>query len=254
MPPEPELVEGELLPDVYDPPPGPLTLFGNDPRLALVRMSELADALMDVVRDRKLAVPIRGREFLTVEAWTTLGALVGVHAAIVWTKVNDSGDGIVARAEARTLSGALVGAGEAECSRVEQRWKTAEPHAVRAMAQTRALSRALQAPLRHIAVIAGYAGASVEEMPPDEDARDQPAPPAKIPPEIQPTDEQKNEITTLARTLAGIDPDVDWATRCQQIVGADWNHTTTTMAAMLIEKLRAELGRLAGKRGEPDAA
>src|SRR5215218_5866203 len=111
---------------------------------------------MDVVRSQKLAVKIRGREFLTVEAWTTLGALKGVHAAIVWTKPNESGDGIIARAEARTLDGALVGAAEAECSRVETKWKTSDPYQLRSMASPRAISRALQAPLRHIAVLAGY--------------------------------------------------------------------------------------------------
>ncbi len=245
MTPEVEIVEGELLPVVYE-PPLPATLFGSEPRLALARMSELAEALMDVVRDRKLAVPIRGREYLTVEAWTTLGALVGVHAAIVWTRPNETGDGIVARAEARTLAGALVGAGEAECSRVEQRWKTAEPHAVRAMAQTRAISRALQAPLRHIAVIAGYAGASVEEMPVI-DAAPQPKPPAgspgPLPDEIRATVAQRDEIRALVRSLAEIEPGTDWAARCQEIVGADWLHTTATMAARLIGKLQDELGR-----------
>lgn len=248
---EAEIVEGELLPAVYE-PSLPATLFGSEPRLALMRMSELAEALMDVVRDRKLAVPIRGREYLTVEAWTTLGALVGVHAAIVWTRPNETGDGIVARAEARTLAGALVGAGEAECSRVEQRWKTAEPHAVRAMAQTRALSRALQAPLRHIAVIAGYAGASVEEMPVD-NVQPKPAPSAEEPPPlpdaVKPTTPQLDEVRALLNLLDRLDPGTDWRARCVEIIGVEGKEMTRGHADQLIGRLRQHADELTR---EPD--
>jgi hypothetical protein len=225
----------------------PATLFGSDPRQARDRMVEMADVLMEIVRDKKLVVGINRREHLTVEAWMTLGALVGVHAAIVWTKPNESGDGILARAEARTLTGALVGAAEGECSRSEQRWKRAEPFAVRSMAQTRALSRALQAPLRHIAVLAGFEGAAAEEMPTDDAHPHQEAaaspPTAKIPPEIQPTEKQKTEVLALVQTLTAINPEVDWAARCREITGLSWTGTTTTMADRLIETLRAELLR-----------
>ena len=235
---EHEVVEGELLPDVYEQPPGPLTLFGSDPQLALVRMGDLADALMHVVRDRKLAVRIRGKEFLTIEAWVTLGALVGVHASIVWTKPNETGDGIIARAEARTLNGALVGAGEAECSRVEQHWKHAEPHAVRAMSQTRALSRALQAPLRHIAVLAGYAGASAEEMP---DTNDNVVLRAdgkgKLPPEVRATRDQLQRVGVLVAKLEQTDPETDWRAKTRAVAGVSADMLTKASADGLIRQL-----------------
>jgi hypothetical protein len=240
---EPET--GELVP--YE--PAPATLYGTrDPRIALERMGELANALMDVVRTKQLAVNIRNREHLTVEAWTTLGALVGVHAAIVWTKPNESGDGILARAEARTLAGALVGAAEAECSRVESRWKTAEPYAVRSMASTRAISRALQAPLRHIAVLAGYEGAGAEEMPADVPGPVEPAAP------VQPTLEQKGEIKTLLRSLDLADPAIDWPARAREIAKVPWEMLTRSQAAYLIEQLRGELAALMPGDDEKRAA
>src|SRR5512132_79711 len=184
---EPE--SAELVP--YEPTPA--TLYGTrDPKTVRDKMVEPADVLMDVVRTKQLAVRIRNREHLTVAAWTTLGAFVGVHAAIVWTKPNESGDGILARAQARTLEGALVGAAEGECSRVDSRWKDAGPYAIRSMASTRAISRALQAPLRHIAVLAGYEGTTAEEMPTE------PAESAADP--VQPTAEQWGEIKTLLRS------------------------------------------------------
>jgi hypothetical protein len=223
----------------------PATLYGTrDPRMALERMHELAEALMDVVRTQHLAVSIRGREHLQVEAWTTLGALVGVHAAIVWTHPIESGDGIIARAEARTLAGALVGAAEAECSRVESRWKNAEPYAIRSMASTRAISRALQAPLRHIAVLAGYEGAAAEEMPPDEERAPRPADP------VAATDEQLGEISALIRTLQGADPDTDWRARARELAGMPANMLTRVGGEMLIEKLQGELAaRMEGESG-----
>jgi hypothetical protein len=134
-----------------------------------------------------------------------------------------------------TLEGALVGAAEAECSRVEQRWKTAEPYAIRSMASTRAISRALQTPLRHIAVLAGYEGAAAEEMLPDEER----APRAADP--VAATDEQLGEIGALIRTLQGADPDTDWKARARELAGARADMLTRTGAEMLIEKLQGEL-------------
>ena len=122
-----ELAESELLPAVIDePPPAPITLFGtSDPRIALERMSEVATVLVDVIKDRKLFARISGHEHITAEGWTTLGGMLGVVPVVVWTKPNETDDGYLARVEARTLDGRVVGAAESECSRAERRWKTA---------------------------------------------------------------------------------------------------------------------------------
>jgi hypothetical protein len=231
---------GELV--LYE-PGTPATLWGADPRIALQRMQRDADALMDVVRSQKLAVNIRGREFLTVEAWTTLGALKGVHAAIVWTRPNEAGDGIIARAEARTLDGALVGAAESECSRMEPKWKDSDAYAVRSMAQTRAISRALQAPLRHIAVLAGYEGTAAEEIPGE--PRQSSGREAEV--TVEPSQEQWTEIRKLIDALTDADPDTDWVDRARELAGVPSRLLTKTGADLLIEKLRVEL---AAEEGE----
>ena len=145
-------------------PPG--NLFGTlEPRATLDRMSECASALVDVVMNQRLSVRIQGKEHLTVEAWTTLGAMVGVYAIIEWTRQNETEDGYVARAVAQTLDGRTVGAAEAECSRQEGTWRNRDPYALRSMAQTRAISRALRAPLGQIVVLAGYEATGEEEIP-----------------------------------------------------------------------------------------
>ena len=162
-----------MLPDVYDPvedtPPAPITLFGTSDPQGRARADErVASVLVDVIKDRKLFARISGHEHITAEGWTTLGGMLGVVPVVVWTKPNETGDGYLARVEARTLDGRVVGAAESECSRAERKWKTAEPYAIRSMAQTRAIGRALRAPLGQIVVLAGYEPRAAEEIPVDE--------------------------------------------------------------------------------------
>jgi hypothetical protein len=162
-------IRGELVnleSEVETVPAAPLTLFGtSDPCLALERMSDLARVLVDVVRDRKLFARIGGREHRTAEAWTTLGGMLGVVPVVVWTRPNETGDGYLARVEARTLDGRVVGAAESECTRAEANWEKRDAFALRSMAQTRAIGRALRAPLGQIVVLAGYEPAGAEELP-----------------------------------------------------------------------------------------
>ena len=208
------------------------TLFGTDPRKALERMSEIATVLVDVVRSRKLSVRIQGHEHLRAEAWTTLGAMTGVFAVIVWTRPNETGDGIVARAEARTLAGQLVGAAEAECSRAEKTWRTRDAYAIRSMAQTRAISRALRAPLGQIVVLAGYSPTPEEEMP-------RPVSPsvAAIGTRGHASKEQTLRIHDLLAALAERAPDRDWTATAREIAGKPWSKLTFDQAAELVAAL-----------------
>jgi hypothetical protein len=61
---------------------------------------------------------------------------------------------------------------------------------------------------------------------------------------VQPTAEQWGEIKTLLRSLEHADPAIDWPARCVEISGVPSRLLTRTGAAMLIEKLRAELAEL----------
>jgi hypothetical protein len=234
---------GEL--ELYEPPAVPATLFGNDPRLAVERMSDLAQVLVDIVRSQKLSVTISGREFLTAEAWSALGALVGVTPVVCWVRLNETGDGYVARVEARTLDGRVVGAAESECSRAEQRWKTREPFQLRSMAQTRGVSRSLRAALAVIPVLAGYEPGSSEEMAdvvvepePDRDK-------SKLPPEAKPTSAQVEELNTTLTKLRGLAPNTDWAAVARKAAGVpNFDYVTRSMAERVLETLRGHLAEL----------
>lgn len=145
-------------------PTQPSTLFRTDnPAEVLTRAQATADALMPVVRSKNLISNIQGREHLRVEAWTTLGAMLGVTPVCTWTRKLE--DGWEARVEARTLDGRVIGAAEAECLRGESTWAKRDDYALRSMAQTRATSKALASVLRFVATLAGVEGTPAEEMP-----------------------------------------------------------------------------------------
>ena len=142
----------------------PSNLFRTDnPAEVLQRAQETADALMPMVRSKGLVANIQGRDHLRVEAWTTLGAMLGVTPVCQWTRKLDNG--WEARVEARTLDGRVIGAAEAECLRAESTWRDRDDYALRSMAQTRATSKALASVLRFVATLGGAAGTPAEEMP-----------------------------------------------------------------------------------------
>jgi hypothetical protein len=224
-----ELVEpsAELVP--VENPAAPITLFGtSDPRVALERMSEVATALVDVIEAKNLYATISGRRHITCEGWTTLGGMLGIVPVVTETRANEDGDGIVARVEARTLDGRVVGAAEGECSRAERKWKARDPFAIRSMAQTRAISRALRAPLGQIVVLAGYQPAGAEELveePVDDIHRVTPAGRAQV-----------DEIAALLRS------ERDWRGEARGIAGGmSGGKLSRGQAETVIERLRERL-------------
>jgi hypothetical protein len=145
----------------------PANLFGtSDPVAVVEQSSKIASALADVLKKKGLAKKISGREFVLVEGWTLLGTMLGVFPVVQWTRKLE--DGWEARVEARTLSGQVVGAAEAECLRSEKNWGNRDDYALRSMAQTRAVSKALRGPLGFIVQLAGFSPTPAEEIPPDE--------------------------------------------------------------------------------------
>jgi hypothetical protein len=232
-----EIVAGELV--LAEPEPtGPPTLFGtSNPHLALQRMGEVATALVDVIRDRKLVSRIQGRDHLNVEAWQTLGGMLGIVPVVVWTRPLEDGAGWEARVEARTLDGRVVGAAESMCTHGERSWRTRDEYALRGMSQTRAISRALRAPLSQIVSMAGYDPTAAEEMPPEE--QPQPATSRVHPVEARP--EQLAEIQQLLARLNELRPEADWRARCREITGGPPNLMTVGIANVLIDKLKQSI-------------
>ncbi len=154
----------------------PLTLiYETDPVVIIDESKRIANALADIIEEKKLyTVFSKGKKYVHVEGWTTLGALVKVFPVLDWSKRIDREGEIVyeSRVIAQTLKGEIVGKGESLCSDKEtltrkdgskyQRWT--DEYAVKSMSITRATSKALRIPLGWIMVLAGYEGTPFEEM------------------------------------------------------------------------------------------
>ncbi len=181
-------------------PKRPITMFGSDPNVAVRKMGEIAVALMDVVRDRKLSVKISGGEYLTAEAWTLLGGLTGVTPVVAWTRPLEDGSGWEARVEARTLDERVIGAAESMCTRAEAKWARRDEFQLRSMAQTRAIARALRAPLAPIVALSEYEASVAEEI--ADIVIDAPA--SKIEGKIHPT--RSSRLTTRSPSCASYWP------------------------------------------------
>jgi hypothetical protein len=209
---EGEVVDAELIP--YTPP---ATLFGTDDPAAVVRAAQYAaQPLAAVVRDQHLSVKIGQGEHVKVEGWTLLGSMLGVFPVIVWTHKLENG--WEARVEARTRTGEVVGAAESMCDRNEARWKNADEYAIRSMAQTRATSKALRAPLGFVMKLAGYDPTPAEEMPREPGKRADPSQFTTLPgetfedifddkpkPEPLATPSQKKKLDVLVGQLRAAD-------------------------------------------------
>lgn len=134
-----------------------------DPRQFVARATALAGELAEVINRQHLYAVIQNRKYLTVEALTLLASMLGVHPIVEWTKALD--EGWEARVVVHNHQGMVIGAGEAMCTREEKTWRDRDEFALRAMAQTRATSRALRGPLGFVVKLAGYEATGAEEMP-----------------------------------------------------------------------------------------
>lgn len=195
-----EVIDGTAVEIYRQPPSTPSTLFHtDDPVEVIEKATRVADALKKVVASRGLIARIGGKEHPQVEAWQTLGSMVGVFPVRPrirqeqWPnpvpdalkKQHDKGlaFGFTASFDAQRADGAVVGGAEASCMRTEKRWADADDYAVKSMAQTRATSKTLATPLRFIMTLAGYEGTPAEEMPSDGyQARQGPPPEPERPP------------------------------------------------------------------------
>jgi hypothetical protein len=215
-------------------------IFGtDDPRAVIAKATAISDELARVIREKRLAVKIGGREHVLVEGWTLLGSMLGLFPYTVWTRSLE--DGWEARVEARTVDGRAIAAAEAECLRSERRWSRADDYAVRSMSQTRATSKALRLPLGFVMQLAGFEATPAEELvveEPEPLPRSAPAAP------VEATREQLGEIGDLIATLAELEPDVDWKARARELAGVDARLLSRTSAEILVARLEDEAVRL----------
>jgi hypothetical protein len=138
-------------------------LAANNPAEALEQAAEIAKVLKGVITQQGLAVEISRREYVRVEGWTTLAAMLGVTPhELSNTESEDGYTAVVAMA--RCIDGREISRASAECRFDEDNWRDAPAYAVRSMAATRATSKACRLAFSWIMVLAGYEATPAEEM------------------------------------------------------------------------------------------
>jgi hypothetical protein len=140
------------------------------PRDRIAMATEIADAIKDVIVQKGWLKRIGESDHVYVEGWQFVASLAGASCKVVSSEPLADGKGWQARAVVvRIDTGVEIGAGSGMCSRDERTWAKREDYALRAMAETRSMSRALRGVFSFIVELAGYRATPAEEMP-DHDA------------------------------------------------------------------------------------
>jgi hypothetical protein len=160
----PETIESTGVELVESPAASRALFAGNDPDEIVAAVQRVATALKSVIAAKDMVMRIGGREYVRAEALQALATITDLTTEIEWTRPLPDDSGWEARAIARTADGRTAGSAEAMCTREETHWANRPPYALRAMAQTRAVSRALRAPLGFVMVAAGASATAAEEM------------------------------------------------------------------------------------------
>ena len=159
-------VESKALAVIPPPNESPMELIGHAGRVAV--------ACKQIVL--RTACNIQGKKYVKVEGWQSIAIAHGCCASS--RDVERLESGFRAIGEVRRMSdGILLATAEGFVGFEEKTWGKRDEYAQRAMAQTRAISRACRSAFAHIVVMmeAGLSTTPAEEVPPD-GFNDEPAP------------------------------------------------------------------------------
>ena len=167
------------------------TPINFNPEQQIADGKRAAKALMEVTKP----VLINNKKYLRFEDWQTLGRFYNLTVGVEWTKkINeDNEQGFGARANVFNITGQIISSAEAQCTRAERLWMKRDDYALRSMAQTRAMAKALRNVLSWVAVLAGAEGTPAEEIPEGEPFEgNEFSKPATGEPTYEPVDDKKH--------------------------------------------------------------
>lgn len=169
-----------------------VALWGtNNPRGMTARMAEVADAIKDVLISRNLTQRIGDNNYVKVEGWSMVGAMLGVFPRTVSVEMTEHGvieaetvqkigrggkpytkqypriDGALtyrAVVDLVARDGLVVGGAVSFASKHEEQWRDRDDNQVASMAQTRATAKAFRQSFGFVMPMAGYAATPAEEM------------------------------------------------------------------------------------------
>ena len=140
-----------------------LVLQGNNPIANIKVSTDVAGACKEIVT--RSAVKIQNKKYVPVEGWMAIATAHGCNLSA--TDVKQINGGISARGIVRRITdGLILGEAEGFVGEDEKIWQARPLYARRAMAQTRAMSRAARSVFAHVVVLmdAGLSTTPAEEM------------------------------------------------------------------------------------------
>lgn len=140
------------------------TLQASTPAALVSGATAISDQLAKIIRDKKLANKIQGKEYVRVEGWTTLAALLGVIAREDKVEALEDGTYVATVSLVKMNSGAVISTASAECGMDEPKWANGPRYARRSMAITRATGKAARLAFSWIMALAGFQPTPAEEM------------------------------------------------------------------------------------------
>jgi hypothetical protein len=145
-----------------------LTAISSENPLQVIHNARaIADELKKIIKNANLTQRIGTKDYVKIEGWTSMLAMLGVSPITVSNTRLDREDEVIyeAAVELRTRDGHLVGRGEAICSHKERNWSNRDEYAIKSMAATRATGKAARLSFSWIMTLAGYDPTPLEEMP-----------------------------------------------------------------------------------------
>lgn len=185
-----------------------LAIHEGTPTELIARVTNAAGACKAIVL--QTAMKIQGRQYVRVEGWQAIAVAHGCVASA--RDVEEIATGIRAIGEVRRMdTGVVIATAEGFVGFDEPLWMKRAEYARRAMAQTRAISRACRSAFAHVVVAmqAGLETTPAEEIPPDDEHR----PPLRTVPTPTAggaiiTDPQRKRLFAIAKSAGHADVDV----------------------------------------------
>lgn len=140
-----------------------LTIQENNPIANIKKSTDVAGACKEIVS--RTSIKIQNKKYVPVEGWMAIATAHGCNLSA--TDVRSVDGGISARGLVRKISdGIILGEAEGFVGDDEKTWSNRPLFARRAMAQTRAMSRAARSVFAHVVVLmdAGLETTPAEEM------------------------------------------------------------------------------------------
>lgn len=140
-----------------------LTIQENNPIANIKKSTDVAGACKEIVT--RTSIKIQNRKYVPVEGWMAIATAHGCNLSA--TDVKQVDGGISAKGIVRRISdGIILGEAEGFVGDDEKTWSNRPLFARRAMAQTRAMSRAARSVFAHVVVLmdAGLETTPAEEM------------------------------------------------------------------------------------------